>query len=119
MRAFLLVSQTIGSALVLSGSQAAFANKLVHVVQELSPNVDTKTVLLTGATQIREAFPPTVVPTILLGYMAGIKTAFAITIGVTGGALFFLPFAGWQQLGSTAQRDPDMDKEPRVYMHGA
>ncbi|KAJ3496450.1 hypothetical protein NLG97_g2648 [Lecanicillium saksenae] len=91
----MIFAQTIGAALVLSGSQAAFANRLLQVVRVLSPNVDPETVLLTGATQIRETFSPEVVRTILVGYMAGIKTAFAITIGVIGCALFLLPFAGW------------------------
>lgn len=84
--------------MVLSSAQAAFSNRLIHVVLAAVPGIEPGALLATGATQIRTVFPSELLPTILLGYMAGIKVAFAILIGATGLALCLLPFGDWKRL---------------------
>ncbi|EGX95655.1 efflux pump antibiotic resistance protein, putative [Cordyceps militaris CM01] len=98
----IMFSQTLGAAMVLSSAQSAFANRLIQVVTAAAPDIQPGALLATGATQIRAAFPPELLHTILLGYMSGIKTAFAILIGVTGLAILVLPFGDWKRLDPKA-----------------
>ncbi|ATY65677.1 efflux pump antibiotic resistance [Cordyceps militaris] len=98
----IMFSQTLGAAMVLSSAQSAFANRLIQVVTAAAPDIQPGALLATGATQIRAAFPPELLRTILLGYMSGIKTAFAILIGVTGLAILVLPFGDWKRLDPKA-----------------
>jgi hypothetical protein len=88
--------------MILSSAQAAFANRLLHVVTAAIPDLEPAALLATGATQIRTVFPPEVLPTVLLGYMAGIKVAFGILIGASGLSLLFLPFGDWKRLDPKA-----------------
>ncbi|TQV94956.1 efflux pump antibiotic resistance protein [Cordyceps javanica] len=94
----IMFSQTLGSAMMVSSAQAAFANRLIQVVTAAVPTLEPVALLATGATQIRAVFPPELIHTILLGYMAGIKVAFAIVTGATGLALCILPFGDWKRL---------------------
>lgn len=55
-------------------------------------------VIGTGATQIRERFTSEQLPFILVAYMKGIKGAFAIGIGMVGGAFLVSFFEPWKKL---------------------
>jgi hypothetical protein len=55
-------------------------------------------VLLTGATNIRNVFPPEQIPGILITYMQGIKGAFAIGIGMVGVSFLVSLFNTWKRL---------------------
>jgi hypothetical protein len=44
---------------------------------------------MTGATQIRTAFSPDLVPVVIDAYMAGIKVVFAITTAIVGFSFLF------------------------------
>lgn len=52
----------------------------------------------TGATQIRNVFPPEQIPGILVAYMAGIKTALAIAIGACGLSFVVSLFSDFRRL---------------------
>ena len=94
--------------MVLSSSQAAFANRLLQVIKEAAvPGLDPLAVYATGVTQIREVFPSEALPFILRGYMAGIKAAFATLIGVSGLSLLVLPFGDWRRLGQKPVADAE------------
>jgi MFS transporter, DHA2 family, glioxin efflux transporter len=41
-------------------------------------------VLLTGASDIHNVFPPDVLPGVLQAYMVGLKAAFAVTVSFSG-----------------------------------
>lgn len=90
----LLVFQTIGGAFSVSAAQSAFTNRLMNRLTQLDPNINPQTVIATGATQIRQAFPADQVPSIVVAYMAGLKVAFALVValaGVTCLLAFFIP----------------------------
>ncbi len=96
------VFQTIGGALFVAAAQSAFLNTLINKLPEFAPGVDPAQVILTGATQIRVAFPEDVVPGILLSYMAGLKVAFAIAIAGTGIAFSVGLFSRWERINPEA-----------------
>lgn len=50
----------------------------------MAPGVDPGLVLLTGASELRSAFPPDVLPGVLEAYMVGLKAAFAVALTFSG-----------------------------------
>ena len=98
----LVVSQTLGSAVILSAAQAGFINRLISVVSVAAVGVDPAAVVATGATQIRDVFPADQVPGIVLGYMSGTKIVFALVTGATGISFVVSLFSSWRRLDPKA-----------------
>lgn len=96
------VFQIIGGAYFLSAAQAAFLSKLIETAGRVAPQVDRVMIVLTGATEIRTAFPQEVVPEIIYSYMQGIKVAFALAIASAGCAFIVSLFSKWRRLGPGA-----------------
>ena len=71
----------------------------------IAPNIDPAKVIATGATEIRTAFPPDQVPAIVLAYMKGIKTVFALAIALAGGAFVTSLFHCWVRLYLKAKEE--------------
>ncbi|KAL4750022.1 hypothetical protein BDW72DRAFT_176708 [Aspergillus terricola var. indicus] len=90
---------TVGGAIFLSAAQSAFNNQLLKELAATLPEIDPEIALATGATQIREAFPPNQVPLVISAYMAGLKAVFAIIIGAFGVATLIGGLLGsWKRL---------------------
>ena len=101
--AILLFFQTVGGAFMVSAAQSAFVNVLIKTLPSTAPGIDPAIVILTGATDLRKAFSPDVVPGILEAYMHGLKIAFAIGLASTGVALFIITlFQKWNRLNPAA-----------------
>jgi len=100
--AIVLFFQTVGGAFSVSAGQAGFVNTLVNKLPVYAPNVDPAQVILTGATQIRTAFPVEDVAGIVLSYMAGIKVAFAISVGLIGLGFITSVSAPWGRINTEA-----------------
>jgi len=64
--------------------------------------VDPTLVLGTGATELRDLFSAEQMPGILVAYMAGIKVAFAYTVGSIGVAVFIGMLMPWGRLNREA-----------------
>ena len=78
---------------------------MVTTLASTAPGVDPRTVIATGATQIRTAFPPEQVPGIVLAYMAGIKVTFALTVGLVGFTCLVGLFVPWKRLNADALKE--------------
>ncbi|KAL2127329.1 hypothetical protein VTI74DRAFT_10898 [Chaetomium olivicolor] len=96
--AIILFFQTVGGAFWVSAAQSAFVNTMVAELASSAPDVNPATLLATGATQIRTMFTPEEVPGILIAYMAGIKTALAISVGAVGLAFVVSLFGNFKSL---------------------
>ncbi|UNI20457.1 hypothetical protein JDV02_006542 [Purpureocillium takamizusanense] len=94
----LLFFQCIGGAFFVSGAQSAFINQMVPAVLRNAPTVDMGKLVLTGATEIRKAFPVEQQPIIIDGYMTGLKVVFAICIACTGIATMVGLGTRWKKL---------------------
>lgn len=46
--------------------------------------MDPQLVILTGASELHNVFPPHVLPGVLQAYMVGIKAAFAVSVAFSG-----------------------------------
>lgn len=97
--AIILFFQTVGGAILVAAAQSSFLNTLLNNVPE---GVDRLTVIGTGATAIRHVFPADQVGGILVAYMAGIKTSFAIAIAAVGVAFIISLFSSWRRLNQAA-----------------
>ncbi|GKT47369.1 putative efflux pump kojT [Colletotrichum spaethianum] len=98
--AVLLFFQTVGGAFYVAAAQSGFLVTVLKKVAENVPSVDPALVAITGATQIREAFPPEAVPGVIQAYMDGLKIAFALAI--VGAGVSFLVSLGsrWGKLNT-------------------
>ncbi|KAJ6443170.1 major facilitator superfamily transporter [Purpureocillium lavendulum] len=96
------VFQSIGGAFLVSGAQSAFINQMIPDVQSKVPTVDMGKLVLTGATEIRKAFPVEQQPFIIEGYMTGLKVVFAICIACTGIATLVGLGTRWKKLKQDA-----------------
>ncbi|KXX76653.1 putative HC-toxin efflux carrier TOXA [Madurella mycetomatis] len=96
--AIILFFQTVGGAFWVSAAQSAFVNSLVARLATSASDVNPLVLLGTGATQIRNVFPPDQIPGILVAYMAGIKTALAIAIGACGLSFMVSLFSDFRRL---------------------
>ena len=68
-----------------------------HVVR-VAPHINRETLVLTGATEIRHAFPLDQQPIVIDGYMAGLKVVFAMCIAATGLATVIGLGTRWKRL---------------------
>ncbi|KAM3541279.1 hypothetical protein ARSEF1564_005778 [Beauveria bassiana] len=94
----LLFFQGLGGAFLVSAAQSAFLNQMVSYVVRHAPEIDKGTLILTGATNIRQAFPADQIPVVIDGYMHGLKVVFALCIAATGVATLVSLFTRWTKL---------------------
>ncbi|KAJ3496470.1 hypothetical protein NLG97_g2641 [Lecanicillium saksenae] len=94
----LLFFQGLGGAFLVSAAQSAFLNQMVSYVMQRAPSIDKGTLILTGATNIRQAFPADQIPVVIDGYMHGLKVVFALCIAATGVATIVGLFTRWSKL---------------------
>jgi MFS transporter, DHA2 family, glioxin efflux transporter len=93
-----LFFQTIGGAYFISAAQAIFANRLLARVVISAPTANPALVIATGATELSKVFNAEELDGIVVAYLAGLKSAFAISIA-TAGIGFLLAFAPrWESL---------------------
>lgn len=94
------VFETLGGSFLISAAQSGFVNQLVQKLPSTAPTVNPALVIATGATELRDVFSATELDGILVAYMAGIKVAFAITIGAVGISLPISLFSRWTNLNA-------------------
>ncbi|KAH8880976.1 MFS general substrate transporter [Thozetella sp. PMI_491] len=94
----ILVSQTLGGAFGLSAAQSAFVNKLVSSLAANAPDVDTATIVATGATEFRKVFAPEQIPRIIQAYQDGLYVVFIIITAFVGFSFFLNLFNNWKRL---------------------
>ncbi|KAJ3536214.1 hypothetical protein NM208_g6820 [Fusarium decemcellulare] len=94
----LLFFQGLGGAFLVSAGQAAFVNQMVLDVTKHAPQISKGTLILTGATALREAFTSEELPLVIDGYMHGLKVVFAMAIAATGITTFVALGTRWKKL---------------------
>ena len=82
--AMTLFFETIGQALFVAASEAAFTNRLVLSLPYNAPSISPMVVLAAGATQLRDVFHPSDLHGILLLYLDGLKVNHAVSIACGG-----------------------------------
>lgn len=101
--AMLLFLQTLGGAAMVSAAQAGFINVMLRNLPKVAPDVDPLLVVGTGASDLRRVFSQAQIPGILVAYMEGLKTSFAIGIASSGIAfMIIVVFQRWNRLNTAA-----------------
>ena len=75
---------SLGGALSISLAQNIFSNTLLQQLQERLPGLDPSTISGSGATQVAQATPPELLPTVLEAYDTAITRAFVLPIAAGG-----------------------------------
>ncbi|KAM0326759.1 hypothetical protein ACHAQA_006633 [Verticillium albo-atrum] len=99
--AILLFFQIIGGAFYVAGAQAGFLQTLLKSLRESAPQITQEQVILTGATEIRNAFDPELVPLVVEAYMDGIRVTFALCIAGAGVAFIASLGSRWKKLDTS------------------
>ncbi|KAI8717511.1 MFS domain-containing protein [Fusarium sp. LHS14.1] len=94
----LLFFQGLGGAFLVSAGQAAFVNQMISYVIEHAPHISKETLILTGATAIRDSFSAEEQPIVIDGYMHGLKVTFAMAIAATGLTTIIALATRWKKL---------------------
>jgi hypothetical protein len=76
---------------------------MIRKVTHRDPNINLGTLVLTGATEIRNNFNATEIPIVVDGYMAGLKVVFAMCIACTGIALLISLMVRWKKLNAESR----------------
>lgn len=99
----LLFLQTLGGAAIVSAAQAGFANVMINNLPKTAPSINPALVVGTGATDLRKVFSEDQIPGILVAYMQGLKTSFAMGIASSGIAFIIIVlFQRWNKLNIAA-----------------
>lgn len=75
-----LFTEMFGTTLFVAAGEAAFTNRLVTSLARHAPSIDPISVVNTGATQIRQTFPPSAVEGILASYLDGCKVSHIVSV---------------------------------------
>jgi hypothetical protein len=100
--ACIIFFQTLGGALFVAVAQTVFQNGIVRAAKELVPDVDPLLLLSTGATQLRDVLTSIGkqddLPLVLKAYMAGLKDAFRVSVGLASAAVLTTLFVEWKSI---------------------
>ena len=92
------VFQILGGAFSISAAQSGFINTLISSMAVHAPGISPLLVIGTGAADLRKVFPPEVLPGIVLAYMDGLRTSFAVAIGMVGLSFVLSAVVPWKRL---------------------
>lgn len=101
--AMLLFFQTLAGAIFISVAQSIFSNELVHAVAKNVPSVNPGEVVLIGATDIRSAFSPDIVPGIIQSFMTALQKTYVLAIAcaaLSAVTAFAIAVFDWKTLKS-------------------
>ncbi|CAD6440315.1 f72fe993-4980-4da0-8abe-6078e8183b03 [Sclerotinia trifoliorum] len=95
--AMVLFLQTIGGAFFISIAEAAFANRILHVLPHYAPSVSPARVLSVGVGELRNVFGKErdTIQGIIESYLLGLKVTYAMAITCTGIAFFVALGSSW------------------------
>jgi hypothetical protein len=103
------VFQTVGGAFTVSSAQAAFINQAISKLRTSAPEVDAMKLITTGASDLRTVFTPEEIPGVLIAYMHGLKSAFAVSVAFCGLAFISTFFIPWGKLRTHSEDSAGAD----------
>jgi hypothetical protein len=93
-----VVFETVGGAFLVAAAQSGFVNQLLRKLGTTAASVNPALVVATGATDLHRVFAEEELNGVLVAYMAGIKVAFAITIGAVGLSVPISLLSRWERI---------------------
>jgi hypothetical protein len=80
---------SLGGAISISIAQNIFSNTLVQQLPKYAPDIDPQTIVLAGATHIREVTPKESLAGVLYAYNVAVTNAYILSIACAGIAFIF------------------------------
>ena len=106
-----LFFETVGAAFFVSAGQAAFANTLVASLAVSAPNLDPRTVLAAGATELRKFFAGAELSAVLRAYMDGLRVTFTLPLGCAGASVLVSFLTLWNVSKEQYRTKPESDRD--------
>lgn len=103
---FIVFTQSLGPAIVLSLCQLIFIESLKEQIPQYAPNADAGAIILAGATRFREVVQSSDIPLVLVAYANSIDHVFYLVAAMA--ALCGIPLwgMGWQDLRKKGEPTP-------------
>ncbi|KAK3207478.1 hypothetical protein GRF29_103g1161474 [Pseudopithomyces chartarum] len=108
--AIILFFETVGGAFLVAAAQSGFVNQLLQNLARTAPSVNPALVVATGATDLHKVFSGDELSGILVAYMAGIKVAFAVTIGAVGISIPISLLSKWGKINTADSSEAIKDE---------
>ncbi|KAL8830948.1 MAG: hypothetical protein Q9191_001156 [Dirinaria sp. TL-2023a] len=105
--AVLIFCQTFGGSLFLAISQTAFTNSLSSALDTFAPNIDVNTLLVAGASAIRQVVPRQSLHGVLLAYNQSLNHVFYIAAGTAVASFVFCWGMGWKNVKKAKKDTPE------------
>lgn len=105
--AVLIFTQTFGGSLFLAFSQTAFTSSLGQALKTFAPDVDVRTLLIAGASTIREVVPQGSLNGVLLAYNQALNHVFYITAGAASASFVFCWGMGFKNVKKVKKVTPE------------
>lgn len=105
--AVLIFTQTLGGSLFLAFSQTAFTSSLGRALKTFAPDIDVKTLLIAGASGIREVVPQGSLTGVLLAYNQALNHVFNITAGAASASFLFCWGIGFKNVKKIKKVTPE------------
>lgn len=96
--AVLIFCQTFGGSLFLALSQTTFTNSLGKALITFAPDVDVNTLLIAGASAVRDVVDPGSLKGVLLAYNQALNQVFYLTAGTAVASFVFSWGMGWKNV---------------------
>ena len=96
--AMLMEFQTLGGAIWVSATQAAFVNRLLVNLPRLAPKVNPTQVIATGAGDLRKVFGSDELPGVLAAYSEGLKDAYLLICAIAGISMLVGTAIPWRRI---------------------
>jgi len=104
--AVLIFTQTFGGSLFLAFSQTAFTSSLGQALKTFAPDVDVRTLLIAGASAVREVVPQGSLNGVLLAYNQALNHVFYITAGAASASFVFCWGMGFKNVKKVKKVTP-------------
>jgi MFS transporter, DHA2 family, glioxin efflux transporter len=92
------VFQFVAGAIGVSSAQSIFNNRLITSLPAYAPDVTAEQVLAVGAYDLRGAFTDSQLPGVLQCYMVGLRSAWALSIALSGLTFVISFLAEWKSI---------------------
>lgn len=96
--AFVIFTQSLGSAIILVLCNVIFSSSLVAQLQEQVPRIDAEAVVMAGATGFRAIIQPDHFPNVLVAFANSVDRVFYLAAGVASACAVVLWGMGWHDL---------------------
>ncbi|KAJ4298041.1 hypothetical protein N0V90_005940 [Kalmusia sp. IMI 367209] len=100
--------QAISGAYFVPVAQSIWANRMLHELQAVAPNLDVGTVISTGASEIQHVFKGGDLVAVVDAYMVGIKDVFAFSLACSAFAVLLalaIPMKKLPDHGDSIEKD--------------